>query len=277
MTEPVSAAAAVTAVGIAAVGLAAGIDHVVAALLEGLLSLLGNRLGTVAQGTGQSLRQFGRAAAVLAELIVDLGSGDFTNLRIAVVEGVDQSGHDFRRAIAVVLVADLLDGLAPLTRVAGGLRLIDQFGQTAALTRAEVAGAAFVAATVGIATVAACRTRWGSIRRFRVQQRLLPRLFSRIASQFGVFELQQPAASQQPPASQLPAPAPLLQQPLPPASQQAPLALASQQTLLPQPELQPRPLTRSAMTARCRSNCRSRGASGTSAAVDRYRRWGSRV
>src|SRR5690606_24246444 len=133
---------------------------VVAAPLERLLGVANDLFMAVAQGAGQRLSQLGRAAAALAELIVDLTRRGLANVGIAVVEGVDQCGHHFGRAFAVVLVADLADSRTPLTRIAGGLRVVDQVRQPAALFGREVAAVAIVAAgSAGTARPAADSAR----------------------------------------------------------------------------------------------------------------------
>ena len=142
---------------------AATLDHFVAAQAESLLGLTNHTSVAITQRTGQGGNDFGAAAAVLANLIADFIGGFTSDSFIGVIQGVDERGHDFRVADAVIPVAELADRSTTLTSVASGLRGVDQLSDLAGIGIAAVSGTR--SGTVGTdwTTVGGgSRTRWGT-------------------------------------------------------------------------------------------------------------------
>jgi hypothetical protein len=100
---------------------AVAVDDFVSTQAESLFSLATNTTIAVTEGTGQSGRDFGAAAAVLANLIANFISRFTTNSFISIVQTVDKGRHDLWIADAVISVAELADRSTSLTGIAGRL------------------------------------------------------------------------------------------------------------------------------------------------------------
>ena len=123
--------------------LTAAIDNFETAVLESLLSQTTDPTIAVGQCTGQCADHArAAAAAVLLRLTSDLIGSFSTNTLVSIVETVHEGGHDLRIAGTVVVVTELLQGLAAILGVASGLRQVDQFCDFAGIH----AGAALVIA-----------------------------------------------------------------------------------------------------------------------------------
>ena len=138
---------------------AATLDHFVTAQAESLLGLTNHTPIAITQGTGQSGNHFWAAAAVLANLIADFIGSFRPDPMIGVIQGVDERGHDFRVADAVIPVAELADRSTTLTSVASGLRGVDQLSDLAGIGIAALGGT-----RSGTACSGGSRTRWGTSR-----------------------------------------------------------------------------------------------------------------
>ena len=142
---------------------AATLDHFVAAQAESLLGLTNHTSVAITQRTGQGGNDFGAAAAVLANLIADFIGGFTSDSFIGVIQGVDERGHDFRVADAVIPVAELADRSTTLTSVASGLRGVDQLSDLAGIGIAALGGTRSGTAGTDWTTVGGgSRTRWGT-------------------------------------------------------------------------------------------------------------------
>ena len=144
---------------------AATLDHFVTAQAESLFGLTNNTLIAIAQRTGQSGNHFWAAAAVLANLIADFIGSFPPDPMIGIIQGIDERGHDFRVADAVIPVAELADRSTTLTSVASGLRGVDQLSDLAGIGIAAIGGTR--SGTVGTdwTTVGGgSRTRWSTSR-----------------------------------------------------------------------------------------------------------------
>ena len=142
---------------------AATLDHFVTAQAESLFGLTNNTLIAIAQRTGQSGNHFWAAAAVLANLIADFIGSFRPDPMIGVIQGVDERGHDFRVADAVIPVAELADRSTTLTSVASGLRGVDQLSDLAGIGIAALGCTRSGTACSGWTTVGGgSRTRWGT-------------------------------------------------------------------------------------------------------------------
>ena len=145
---------------------AATLDHFVTAQAESLFGLANHTPIAITQGTSQSGNHFWAAAAVLANLIADFIGGFTSDSFIGVIQGVDERGHDFRVADAVIPVAELADRSTTLTSVASGLRGVDQLSDLAGIGIAALGGtrSGTVRSTAWTTVGGGSRTRWGTSR-----------------------------------------------------------------------------------------------------------------
>ena len=157
-----------TATRVAAAFVTAAIDNFVATSTQTLFRLTTNTLVTVTQGSRQRGHDFARAAArILAELVAKFVGRFFANSFVAVIQTVDERGHDLWIADAVELVAQLVESFPAIFRIASGLRLVDQLRDLAGVIFAagRAAAAIGIFATAGVGIVAASiATRSGAAR-----------------------------------------------------------------------------------------------------------------
>ena len=111
-----------TATRVAAAFVTAAIDNVIATSTETLFRLTTNTLVTVTQGSRQRGHDFARAAArILAELVAKFVGRFFADVFVAVIQTVDERGHDLWIADAVELVAQLVESLPATLGIASRL------------------------------------------------------------------------------------------------------------------------------------------------------------
>ena len=117
---------------------AAAVDNFVTAGFESFFGLVTNTFVAVAESTRQSGHNFRSAAAatVAANLVADFVGRFFADTFISVVQSVDEGTHDFRVATAIVLIAKFVNCIATIFGIASRLRLVDQQGDHARITRA---------------------------------------------------------------------------------------------------------------------------------------------
>lgn len=107
-----SRSATAVAAGARATAIAAAVHNFVSAQFERFFGLANDRLVAIAKSTGQRRNHFrsrAAAAAVLAELITDFVRSLSTDAFIAIVQRVDERGHDFWIADAIKLITEAMD------------------------------------------------------------------------------------------------------------------------------------------------------------------------
>ncbi len=122
--------------------LAAAIDNLVAALPQGLLRVMADAAVAVSQSAGEGGHDFAAAAArIPVEGNADLIGRLTADMFIGVIEGIDHRAEDLRIALAVE-GTQLVNGVGPLTAIAGRLRLVDQLRDFARIRTADLHGRA---------------------------------------------------------------------------------------------------------------------------------------